>query len=67
MEAGASNPKRCQFFFPKMIQRQKTLLIDNYDSFTFNVAQALSALGAELIVFRNDQITVEEILSMGGC
>jgi anthranilate synthase/aminodeoxychorismate synthase-like glutamine amidotransferase len=37
------------------------LVIDNYDSFTYNLAQYLGELGAELEVFRNDRITVEEI------
>ena len=37
------------------------LLIDNYDSFTYNLAQYLGELGAELTVRRNDQISVEEI------
>ena len=36
------------------------LLIDNYDSFTFNLYQSLRALGAEVSVRRNDAITVEE-------
>ncbi|MGI9222800.1 MAG: anthranilate synthase component II, partial [Woeseiaceae bacterium] len=36
------------------------LLIDNYDSFTYNLVQAFAALGAEVIVHRNDAITVEE-------
>ncbi len=40
------------------------LLIDNYDSFTFNVVQALGELGAEVRVFRNDEITVDEALAM---
>jgi anthranilate synthase component II len=34
------------------------LVIDNYDSFTYNLVQALGSLGAELKVFRNDEITV---------
>ena len=38
----------------------KLLLIDNYDSFTFNLSQAFQVLGAEVVVIRNDQITVEE-------
>lgn len=38
-----------------------TLLIDNYDSFTFNVYQYLSCQGAKVVVFRNDKITIEEI------
>ncbi len=36
------------------------LLIDNYDSFTYNLVQAFAALGAEVIVHRNDAITVDE-------
>jgi anthranilate synthase/aminodeoxychorismate synthase-like glutamine amidotransferase len=37
------------------------LVIDNYDSFTFNLVQYLAELGAEVVVRRNDQVTVEEI------
>ncbi len=37
------------------------LLIDNYDSFTYNLAQFLGQLGEELEVRRNDQITIDEI------
>src|SRR3990170_9092550 len=37
------------------------LMIDNYDSFTFNLVQYLGELGAEVRVFRNDEVTVEEI------
>jgi len=37
------------------------LLIDNYDSFTYNVAQYLGELGAEVDVRRNDEVTLEEI------
>ncbi|MEZ4665122.1 MAG: aminodeoxychorismate/anthranilate synthase component II [Thermomicrobiales bacterium] len=40
------------------------LLIDNYDSFTFNLYQFLSELGAQVVVHRNDQITLEEIDAM---
>lgn len=38
----------------------RVLLIDNYDSFTYNLVQAFLVLGAEVIVHRNDQITVDE-------
>jgi anthranilate synthase component 2/para-aminobenzoate synthetase component 2 len=38
------------------------LLIDNYDSFTYNLVQAFLMLGAEVDVHRNDAITVEEAL-----
>ena len=39
-------------------------LLDNYDSFTFNLYQALSSLGASVRVARNDQITVDEVAAM---
>ena len=38
----------------------RLLLIDNYDSFTYNLVQAFMVLGAEVLVHRNDQISVEE-------
>ena len=38
------------------------LLIDNYDSFTYNLVQYLGELGAEVRVFRNDKITVDEVM-----
>lgn len=41
------------------------LLLDNYDSFTYNVYQLLSSLGAAVEVIRNDRITVEEIAKRG--
>jgi len=37
------------------------LMIDNYDSFTYNLVQYLGELGADVRVFRNDQISVQEI------
>ncbi|RMF25640.1 MAG: aminodeoxychorismate/anthranilate synthase component II, partial [Deltaproteobacteria bacterium] len=40
------------------------LMIDNYDSFTYNVVQYLGELGAEVRVFRNDKITIDEIAAM---
>ena len=40
------------------------LMIDNYDSFTYNVVQYLGELGAEVVVKRNDTITIEEIEAM---
>jgi anthranilate synthase component 2 len=39
------------------------LVIDNYDSFTYNLVQMLGALGADLEVYRNDEITAEEVLA----
>lgn len=41
------------------------LLIDNYDSFAFNLYQALSIFGSEVRVVRNDEITVAEALALG--
>ncbi len=41
------------------------LVIDNYDSFTYNLVQFLGELGAGPVVRRNDQVTVEEIASGG--
>jgi len=38
-------------------------LIDNYDSFTFNVMHAIGALGADVTVLRNDKVTVDEVLA----
>jgi len=40
------------------------LIIDNYDSFTYNLVQYFGELGAELVVKRNDEITVPEIEAM---
>jgi anthranilate synthase/aminodeoxychorismate synthase-like glutamine amidotransferase len=42
--------------------RPKILLIDNYDSFTYNLVQAFLVLGASVDVHRNDAITVDEAL-----
>jgi anthranilate synthase/aminodeoxychorismate synthase-like glutamine amidotransferase len=41
----------------------RLLLIDNYDSFTYNLVQAFLVLGADVRVLRNDEITVEEALA----
>jgi anthranilate synthase/aminodeoxychorismate synthase-like glutamine amidotransferase len=40
------------------------LVIDNYDSFTFNLVQYLGELGAEMQVFRNDKITVADAVAL---
>ena len=40
------------------------LVIDNYDSFTFNLVQYFGALGVETVVYRNDKITVEQALDL---
>ena len=44
--------------------KPRLLLIDNYDSFTYNLVQAFLVLGAEVRVSRNDEITVDEALKL---
>ena len=44
-----------------MSSKIKLLMIDNYDSFTYNIVQYFGELGAEVEVFRNDEITIEQI------
>src|SRR5215216_3086156 len=39
-------------------------LIDNYDSFTYNLVQYLGELGAEICVFRNDQVSLDELIAL---
>jgi anthranilate synthase/aminodeoxychorismate synthase-like glutamine amidotransferase len=50
--------------FLKRGERRMLLLIDNYDSFTYNLYQYLSELGADVQVRRNDQVSIGEIESM---
>src|SRR5271165_771435 len=40
------------------------LVLDNYDSFTYNLVQYLGELGAEVEVYRNDELTVEQVEAM---
>jgi anthranilate synthase/aminodeoxychorismate synthase-like glutamine amidotransferase len=42
----------------------RMLLIDNYDSFTYNLVQAFAALDAEVNVYRNDAITIDEAIEL---
>ena len=39
-------------------------VIDNYDSFTYNLVQYLGELGADIKVFRNDQVTIEQLVTL---
>jgi anthranilate synthase component II len=41
-------------------------VVDNYDSFTYNLVQYMAELGAEPVVFRNDEVTVGELAGFGG-
>lgn len=43
---------------------QRVMMIDNYDSFTYNLVQYLGELGAEVTVVRNDQVSVEQIKAL---
>lgn len=44
-----------------MSNKIRLLMVDNYDSFTYNLVQYFGELGAEVEVFRNDEITIDEI------
>lgn len=46
---------------PKSKNRKRVLVIDNYDSFTYNLYQYLGELGAELLVYRNDALELSEV------
>ena len=48
-----------------MTAKLKVLMIDNYDSFTWNIVQYFGELGAQVEVFRNDEITVEGLAARG--
>jgi len=48
----------------KNFEHVRMLLIDNYDSFTYNLVQAFAAMGAGVMVYRNDAITIEEALAL---
>jgi anthranilate synthase/aminodeoxychorismate synthase-like glutamine amidotransferase len=43
----------------------RILLIDNYDSFTYNLVQAFAAMGAEVLVYRNDALSVDDARNLG--
>jgi anthranilate synthase component 2 len=44
--------------------RNKVLVLDNYDSFTYNLAQYLQELGSEVLVMRNDEVDVGGVRRM---
>ncbi|MBK5093631.1 MAG: anthranilate/aminodeoxychorismate synthase component II, partial [Actinobacteria bacterium] len=45
--------------------RAKVLILDNYDSFTYNLAQYLEEMGTEVIVYRNDELSVAGVRRLG--
>ena len=46
------------------MSRVKVVMVDNYDSFTYNLVQYLGELGADVTVVRNDQVTVADIAAL---
>ena len=50
--------------FDNTFDHVRMLLIDNYDSFTYNLVQAFAAHGAEIMVYRNDMISIDEGLEL---
>lgn len=45
----------------QFVMAQKVVMLDNYDSFTFNIVQYLVELGAEVVTYRNDEISIGQI------
>src|SRR5256712_5947663 len=50
--------------FPYTTLFRSLFVLDNYDSFTYNLVQYLGELGAEPVVYRNDVLTVEQVLAL---
>lgn len=50
--------------FTEVTEMRRVVMIDNYDSFTYNLVQYLGELGAEILVFRNDAIAPEAIADL---
>jgi anthranilate synthase component 2 len=51
-------------FSPRYTEISMVFVLDNYDSFTYNLVQYLGELGAEVVVRRNDELTPEEVEAM---
>jgi len=49
---------------PTAVSDGITLMIDNYDSFTYNIVQYLSQLGAKVVVYRNDELSVSDAVAL---
>ena len=48
-------------FPPQDYTKHMVFVLDNYDSFTYNLVQYMGELGAEMVIRRNDELTVEQI------
>jgi len=60
---GRSTVKQAQYYRPALRCLDMLILIDNYDSFTYNLVHYLGELGAESVVIRNDKVTAEEVIA----
>jgi len=58
-EAGSAGRER------KAARGVRVLMIDNYDSFTYNLVHLFEQLGAEVVTFRNDALSVDEAVALG--
>ena len=58
-------PIRSNTFLNQMVANLVLLMIDNYDSFTFNLVQYLQELGEEVKVVRNDELSLAQIVALG--
>ncbi len=58
----SSRRHQCAVTRPERPRARRVLVLDNYDSFTYNLVQYLGELGAEIEVVRNDHATVDELL-----
>lgn len=54
----------CIFYEVSDLGRRRILMVDNYDSFTYNLVQFLGVLGANLVVYRNDHASLEEVAEL---
>lgn len=59
IRAAKRAPNKQQVF--QMAKAARVVMIDNYDSFTYNIVQYLGELGAEVLTYRNDEISIAEI------
>ncbi len=59
--SGTQPDQRLGFFFGGVMPGRRILMVDNYDSFTYNLVQFLGVLGADLLVFRNDHVTLADV------
>ena len=60
----AINSESIEAFRKRVPQGVRVLMIDNYDSFTFNIVQYFGELGAQVTTLRNDEVTLEQLDAM---